>query len=259
MLGKTVTAPREKEIVIAVFEAEMMSFGTEAIDELGRTSRFPQASMLTGMIANALGWKSTEKDKLQYLQDHLEFSARIDRDPRNGVPITDFQTAMIERGQSAWTTRGTPITRAGGKYKTTIRKRDYLEDTRVTVAIGLNAETSPEKITIEEIAQALSLPARPLFIGRASCIPSEQIFREIRTQESTLAALLETPLEYREAPDRVLLYWPAEETPSPEIRIDQPNLNVTDERNWHSGLHGGGRTVMIGSAPRERFPEEEKE
>ncbi len=36
-----------------------MSFGGEIVDNFGVTRRFPSASMLTGLIANALGWRRT--------------------------------------------------------------------------------------------------------------------------------------------------------------------------------------------------------
>ena len=71
-------------------EAPLVSFGGVAIDHIGVTRDFPAASMLTGMIANALGWDRTDWRKHQALQDHLVFASRIDReDPANA--LTDIQ------------------------------------------------------------------------------------------------------------------------------------------------------------------------
>ena len=37
-------------------EAPLSSYGAEAIDNFGVVDDFPAASMLTGLLANALGW-----------------------------------------------------------------------------------------------------------------------------------------------------------------------------------------------------------
>ena len=46
-----------KRHLILNLEAPLMAFGGETIDNIGVTRRFPSASMLTGLIANALGWR----------------------------------------------------------------------------------------------------------------------------------------------------------------------------------------------------------
>ena len=48
------------EHLILNLEAPLMAFGGETIDNHGVTRRFPSASMLTGLFANALGWRRTE-------------------------------------------------------------------------------------------------------------------------------------------------------------------------------------------------------
>lgn len=243
--------------VIMRMESHLVSYGTETIDNLGATSRFPQASMLTGLLANAMGWRWDQKNRHQDLQDRLVFAARIDRDPQGGVPLTDYQTVRMSRKDQTWTTRGVPAGRDGGDYQGQIRLREFLEDTRVTVALRL--EPGPAGPSPEQISQALRKPARPLFIGRGSNIPSEPIFQELRDAESTVAALLEIPLDRENAPERVLLYWAPGEEAGPEVRVDRSAHSVTDERDWRSGLHGGSRAVVLGSAPRESFPNETEE
>ena len=76
--------------LILRLEAPLMAFGGETIDNYGVIRRFPSASMLTGLLANALGWRRTETDKHQGLQDRLVFAARIDREPAGGVRLTDY-------------------------------------------------------------------------------------------------------------------------------------------------------------------------
>ena len=91
-----------------------MSFGGEAIDNLGVIRPFPAISMLTGLLANALGWRRVERQRHQDLQDRIVFAARIDREPHGGLRMTDFQTAKLRANDKGWTTRGTPEERAGG-------------------------------------------------------------------------------------------------------------------------------------------------
>lgn len=55
--------------------APMMSFGAVAIDQVGPTARWPGASMLTGLIGNALGWDWDDRAAHQTLQDRLRFGA----------------------------------------------------------------------------------------------------------------------------------------------------------------------------------------
>ena len=45
--------------LILNLEAPLIAFGGETIDNLGVIRRFPATSMLTGLFANALGWRRT--------------------------------------------------------------------------------------------------------------------------------------------------------------------------------------------------------
>ena len=226
-------------------ESPLMSFGGETIDNYGVIRRFPAASMLTGLFANALGRRRIEREGHQRLQDRLVFAARIDREPAGGVRLTDFQTAQLNKGDRGWTTRGTPEGRAGGArtYDAPhLRYRDYFADMRVTVALRL--EPKDEAPTLEDLADALREPARPLFIGRKPCLPSAPLFTGYVEAVNTLDALLNLPLESeRDVPVRLL--W-SEGEGLDCVRVDSDAM-LTDERNWVSGLHGGGRRVFEGT------------
>ena len=43
--------------MILALEAPLMAFGGETVDNYGVVRSFPAASMLTGLLANALGWR----------------------------------------------------------------------------------------------------------------------------------------------------------------------------------------------------------
>ncbi len=240
--------------LIIRLEAPLMAFGGETIDNLGIIRRFPAASMLTGMFANALGWRRIERDRHQRLQDRLIFAARIDREPAGGLRMTDFQTAQLGRNDRGWTTRGAPEGRAGGAntYDAPhLRYRDFFADMRVTVALRLApADESP---TLEELADALDEPARPLFIGRKPCLPSARLNAGLRDAESALDALIHTPIdtEDTESDAAVRMLWQNDES-SDVVRLVNTYM-LTDERNWRSGLHGGGRLVHEGTLPGKCF------
>ena len=46
--------------LILNLESPLMAFGGETIDNYGVIRPFPAASMLTGLLANALGWRRVE-------------------------------------------------------------------------------------------------------------------------------------------------------------------------------------------------------
>ena len=165
--------------LIINLESPLVSFGGETIDNLGVVRRFPAASMLTGIFANALGWRRVEQPKHQALQDRLIFAARIEREPAGGVSMQDFQTAQLGRDDKGWTTRGYPEGRAGGAntYNAPhLRYRDYFADMRVCVALRLRDSDDVDAPTLEDLAHALEYPKRPLFIGRKPCLPSASLF-----------------------------------------------------------------------------------
>ena len=242
--------------LILNLEAPLMSFGGEIIDNLGVIRPFPAVSMLTGLLANALGWRRVERQRHQDLQDRLIFAARIDRED-HGLRITDFQTAKLGASDRSWTTRGAPEERAGGAntYNAPhLRYRDYHADMRVTVALRL--EPPDAYPALDALAQALEEPARPLFIGRKPCLPSAPLFGGFSDGETSLAALLSVPLEAADPRQResqsVRLLWPyVDDVPDMDgVRLNRRSM-ITDERNWVSGLHGGGRPVCEGTVPRE--------
>lgn len=242
--------------IILNLEAPLMAFGGETIDAYGVIRPFPARSMLTGLLANALGWRRVERQRHQDLQDRIVFAARIDREPHGGLRMTDFQSAAINNTEQSWTTRGRPEGRGGGTYQNHLRWRDYHADMRVTVALRLDpADGDP---ALDDLANALQEPARPLFIGRKPCLPSRPLCGGFVEGESALDALLSLPVEEAETrrrePPAVRLLWPDGEDASDMtgVRLSRRSM-LTDERNWVSGLHGGGRPVCEGTAPRDRF------
>ncbi len=231
-----------------------MAFGGETIDNYGVVRRFPSASMLTGLLANALGWRRIERERHQRLQDRLVFAARIDREPAGGLRLQDFQTAQIGGADRGWTTRGRPEGRAGAAatYEApNLRYRDYWADMHVTVALRLQPQD--EGPTLDDLQVALEAPARPLSIGRKPCLPSGRLFGGFAKGDTVLAALVNTPMQSGQAERAARLMWPEGEGVN-TIEATRKYM-VTDQRNWISGLHGGGRAVCEGTVSVESIAE----
>lgn len=237
--------------LILNLEAPLMAFGGETVDNYGVIRAFPAASMLTGLLANALGLRRTERECHQELQDRLVFAARIDREPQGGASIQDFQSAAINNTEQGWTTFGRPEGRRGGAFRNHLRYRDYFADMQVTAALRLEpADIDP---SLDRLADALRWPARPLFIGRKPCIPSGQLFAGFSDGDSALSALLAWPLVDRASSGPLVrTIWPDDES-ADGIESSRRYI-LTDQRNWMSGLHGGGRTVCEASVRRDLFP-----
>ena len=93
--------------------------------------------------------------------------------------------------------------------------------------------------TLAAVAAALKRPVRPLFIGRQSCLSSDRLFRGWLDAPDACAALRKA------MPDGAVdlpAVWPAVEGgEGATLTVD-----VTDERNWTSGLHGGARRLCEG-------------
>jgi len=231
------------DALVIRFDAPLISFGGSAVDNLRVTRTFPGRAMLTGLLANALGWTHGEADRLGTLQERLRYAVRCDREGRR---LIDYQT--VDLGQdfldAGWTTRGAVEGREGGPASkgTHIRYRHYLADAVFTVALTLAPPGSAP--ALDEIAAALHEPARPLFIGRKTCLPSVPLLIGRRDAATLLAALREVEPSPRTAGNRRLTaWWPADEdTGLPNSRL----VPITDDRDWANQIHAGRRWIHEG-------------
>ncbi len=146
-------------------DAPLMAFGGVAIDQVGPTRDFPAASMLTGLLANAIGLSWADRAAHQALQDRLVFGARHERGSGAAGALTDGQNAKLSKTDQGWTTFGVPEGRRGSSHDAPHRRaRDYLTDTVVRVVLRLDP-AGPEP-TLEVLAEALDPPPPPPVIRR---------------------------------------------------------------------------------------------
>lgn len=216
----------------------LIAFGGETVDNFGVIRDFPALSMVTGLIANAMGWDRGDDMAHNRLQARIRLGSRLDLP---GSRLTDFQTAQLMANDKGWTTWGEAEERRGGanSYNSPhLRYRDFHADLSALVVLRLEpAEEAPD---LEQIAVALDRPKRPLFIGRKPCLPSTRLMAGWIDADTVLEALQRAPLMARSVALRA--QWPDDEGELAGDRL----FDVCDERNWTSGVHGGWRPVREG-------------
>ena len=223
------------------FDAPLMSFGGVVVDHNHPVDRFPGLAMLTGLLANALGWRHRDMARLQTLQARLRFAARWDFPPER---LLDYQT--VDLGQehltdTGWTTRGVREDRGSGAATsgTHIRLRHYWANGVLTLALTLDGDAAP---TLHELEQALRAPARPLFLGRKTCLPAAPLLLGRRAAETLRLALSREPLASRptaQAEPKLQACWP-------EGEAEGESREVYDLRDWANQMHLGSRRMIHG-------------
>jgi len=229
-----------------------MAFGGVKVDHVGPTREFPSASALTGLLANALGWRREDASLHQKLQDRMVFGAlsAIPEERIAPLSVTDSQNARLYDGEPAWTVIGVVETRnksqsysnspeptqhgnqMGRKWMTHRLSRDYLADHEIHVVLRLDRDGAP---TLDDVSIALDRPVRPLFIGRKSCLPAGRLFAGWVEGADAFAALRALGLKGR-------ALWADDAPPRHGVlRHALPDL-----RNWSTGLHAGSRIVNEG-------------
>jgi CRISPR system Cascade subunit CasD len=227
-------------------EGPLAAFGGVTIDAVGVTRDYPAASMLTGLLANALGWSRRDSEAHRALQNRLIFGARRERENPLGI-LTDTQNVQLDDDEPGWkrgwTTHGTPEKRGGGSLGIHRRTREYHADAFVRVVLRLDpAGQAPD---LDALAVALLRPARPLFLGRKPCLPAWPLWHPAEgwVKAPTVHAALSALPELTGGEHRAL--WPVGEGPEDGPGVDKV-VALADRRNWQTGLHGGTRLVVEG-------------
>ena len=225
----------------------LIAFGGETIDNQGVIRDFPALSMLTGLIANALGWDRGQDMLHNRLQQRLRMGTVLEPMALRGGAaeaqrLVDFQTAELGAADKGWTTWGQPEERRGGA-RPHLRYRHYHAE--LTAWVALHLAPSDEFPTLKDIAAALDQPARPLFIGRKPCLPTGRLVAGWQEAEHVLGALQAWTQRLPAHGTGWRAQWPdGQGSLSADRRSD-----LCDERNWTSGLHGGWRSVREGLLP----------
>jgi len=236
------------EVLLLRFDAPLMSFGDVIVDHHNVTDRFPRLSLLTGLFGNALGYRHGEADALAILQARIEFAARWEVEP---TVLVDYHTVDLGQPKMAikgWTTRGITEHRDGGpdaKLGTHIRYRHYWANGVMTVAATLTGNAEP---SVSTLAVALREPARPLFLGRKTCLPAAPLLREVVEAPDVLVALQAMSGETPPRPGAqrsASACWPV------HLGTELPGrvVAVYEQRDWRNQIHTGRRLRREGVLP----------
>lgn len=225
------------------FASPMMSFGGVQIDNKPTPNLVPTCSMITGLIANALGYDRRDILSLQALQDGLQIACAV-VDP--GRLIEDYQTADLstpwmggsDKRKVGWVEQdGTRMVREGSEAALEGRRqqwRSYIADADIIVAAwGPRAEPSPG---FDAIAAAFDAPARTLYLGKANCPPVGDICLGIVNAGDARAALT----EFTDGKQGVEFHLPV--TPQALADAARSTYQVAGRRDWMSDRHCGLQT-----------------
>lgn len=220
-------------------DGPLQSWGGVAMDPLRPTLSFPTRSALAGLSASALGWSYRDGARTTELQDAMDYAARLEREAQ---VILDYQTADLDRiGSQGWTRWGIEK-RGGGPAAggTQILKKGYLAGGAFLVALGL---TDRSPVALAELADALRLPARPLFLGRKGCLPASPILIGEKDAASALEAAASWPAvdngERGSSEPTTHVFW-YDDGAGP---ADGEPQRVWDRRDFATDRFGGERIV----------------
>lgn len=234
----------------------MVAFGDVMIDGLGPIREFPSVSAMSGLLANAVGFRREGTDRLSRLQERLVVAYRMDHVHSR---FTDFQTAQLNGADRAWTTSGAIQERAGGANTFNsphIRWRDYDSDASITAVLRLNDDVEPP--TLDDLSRALQWPSRPLFLGRKCCLPSAPLFAGFAEANDAFQALRKVPLHEQVCSrarlangrrEGIVVTLPPEEPCPDGFEL----VTSTERRDWPAGVHAGVQRRYRGNVPYDTF------
>jgi CRISPR system Cascade subunit CasD len=212
----------------------MISCGGVVVDGYRRQADFPGTSMVSGFLANSMGYDRTQYDELDELQRVLKYAVRCDRP---GEIMRDYQSVSLTTPHmlpGGWTTWGEVEERSGSdNSKQLVKETFYRADAVFTLAVSL-----PDDISV--VAKySLKYPARPLFIGRKCCTPSQRILLGEVEAENPLQALIAYPrIPFRNSWEPRLNGIPAWWLDDGSTQFGDP-LRVASLRDWRNQVHTG--------------------
>ena len=148
--------------------APLQAWGADSKFETRKTAREPTKSGVIGLLAAALGLRRNETEPLTRLAQ-LRFGVRVERE---GQLLVDFHMARNEE-----------------KDRSYVTYRHYLED--AVFLVGLESE---DTALLQELAEALTHPVFPLYLGRRCCPPTLPLCLGVRPGSLQEVLQAEPPL-----------------------------------------------------------------
>lgn len=165
-----------------------MSFGGASFDSRADALILPTRSMITGLIGNAIGLSRGDGRALNRIQASLDMAIAV---VERGSLSVDFQTSDLQKSHMVgpmWTTLGKAFQREGSAdaMERAVRHTPYIADGHYVCLVRLR---QPSEWALVEILDALQMPVRPLYLGRAAYMPAAPIGHSIIVADTVDEAL----------------------------------------------------------------------
>lgn len=148
--------------------APLASFGEPAVGEARPSHAYPGRSMISGLLAAALGIRRDEDAQLAELRDHYSLSVAM---YEGGTLLRDYHTAQTPSASDLkkrpHRTRADELAIPKNRLNTILSTRDYRQDAYSVVLVGETGPSAP--FSLIQLHDALLAPRFTLYIGRKSC------------------------------------------------------------------------------------------
>ena len=214
--------------ILLALDAPLQGWGDVARDSRRPAGEAPGRSAVTGLLANALGWRYEDGAQTNALQGALRFATCMYSPADHGL-MTDFQTAYLSGAVAGWTRYGVEGRIGDYSEGNTILRKQFATGSAYAVALGLHND-SP--VSFDALHAALARPARTLFLGRRSCIPTRPILDGIVEATSASHALM------TRVKGSVPVWYDEGEGPS------DGRMSVPDQRNFSTDRFATGTQLF---------------
>lgn len=178
------------------FDAPMVSFGVDSKFDRRDTLTFPSRSVVTGLVAAAMGIRRDDRAGLAELADLDVVSVVFLNSP--GRIEEDYHT--VGGGYDRSRTGFIPA-KADGKPRGTVQTwRYFLSDGRSAAVV------SGDPALIDRVAAALRDPVLGGWIGRKCCIPATPVFQGVFPSEEAALGKLRALTEKRGGPGSLQIF-----------------------------------------------------
>jgi CRISPR system Cascade subunit CasD len=214
----------------------LASWGETAVGEMRPSAAWPGRSAVIGLVAAALGVRRDEEERQRSLASSYGVAVCVES---SGELLRDYHTTQVppERRGVVHRTRRDELAAEG--LNTILSQRDYRSDALYTIALW-QKEGATE--TLQQLAEALSRPIFPLYLGRKSCpvalplapqvVPAETLreaFAKVSFPDEALLAAL--PL----AEDRVFVWEELPRSGMEALHVGPRRDEPISRKRWQFG------------------------
>lgn len=214
--------------ILLALDSPLQGWGDVARDGRRPAAEAPGRSAVIGLLANALGWRYEDGARTNALHGALRFATCLYLPADQGL-MTDFQTAYLAGAAAGWTRYGVEGRIGDYKEGNTILRKQFVTGTVYGVALGLRDDPP---VGLDALQAALARPARTLFLGRRSCLPTRPILDGVVEAPTASDALMTRVV------GTVPVWYDAGEGP------DDGRMSAPDQRNFSTDRFATGTRLF---------------